>query len=639
MPPFELPEGYQSLDDAALTALADAARAEGVAISAQETFSTADADRLDVLSLGIDAIDAELAVRAEQDAALAARLEAGKAKFAVAPVVEVAPVVAEVIEVVVDEPVIAAVEVAPVVRPTARQIVANAPAPVIPAGANPQRAIIAAAGVNGVKAGSTVTLMDVVPAAMANWKSYIGVDHAAPAPLYQIQLPALPDALTVKGHPSAEQMSEIIRLATDESRLVGANGETGLIAAGGWCAPAPQEFNICVLAAFDGELDLPTIGMPRGSLSYFRHLDYSNVAAQLASGFACYTPTQLEVMPALTKPCVEIDCPTPVTAELDACSLCIRAGILQRKAFPEYIAAWMDLAMIAYRHFLNQRKIGQLVALIAADSGATVTIPATFGSISALLSAIRLAAVDLRAFHGMAEDRTLEIVLPYWIHDVLVVDHSRRQFEGDDGYTLASWTAELNDIGVRAQYVKDWAGQDGGFGGATPATTWPGSVDFLIYPAGAYILAREDIINVGTLQDSTLLTINREQLLFLETGNQVIAACGTGRHYTVAICPSGATAGPIATTPGAETCASIDAVTLVPSAGLLAAGGQTVTMTGTNLQGVTAVTVGGTAATAVHMVNSHTVTFVTPAKAAGAYNVVVTSPLGTDTIVNGLTFV
>ena len=59
------------------------------------------------------------------------------------------------------------------------------------------------------------------------------------------------------------------------------------------------------------------------------------------------------------------------------------------------------------------------------------------------------------------------------------------------------------------------------------------------------------------------------------------------------------------------------------------AGGTSVTITGTNLVGVTSVTFGGTAATNVVTVNSTTVTATTPAHAAGVVNVSVTTSGGT----------
>jgi len=69
-----------------------------------------------------------------------------------------------------------------------------------------------------------------------------------------------------------------------------------------------------------------------------------------------------------------------------------------------------------------------------------------------------------------------------------------------------------------------------------------------------------------------------------------------------------------------------------------ASGGLGVTLSGTGLSVATGVTFDGIAATSVNVVNSTTVTAVTPAHAAGAVNVVVTTPSGTATLVSGFTY-
>jgi len=68
-----------------------------------------------------------------------------------------------------------------------------------------------------------------------------------------------------------------------------------------------------------------------------------------------------------------------------------------------------------------------------------------------------------------------------------------------------------------------------------------------------------------------------------------------------------------------------------PNSGL-AAGGLAITVTGAGFTGATGVTIGGTPATAVVVVNSYTITAVTPAKTAGTYDVRVTTPNGTSAI-------
>ncbi|MFT4059599.1 MAG: IPT/TIG domain-containing protein [Legionella sp.] len=70
-----------------------------------------------------------------------------------------------------------------------------------------------------------------------------------------------------------------------------------------------------------------------------------------------------------------------------------------------------------------------------------------------------------------------------------------------------------------------------------------------------------------------------------------------------------------------------------------ASGGTGVTLIGTGLTGATAVTFDGIPATNVNVVNSTTVTAVTPAHAAGTVNVVIDTPAGGATLTNGYTYV
>ena len=74
-----------------------------------------------------------------------------------------------------------------------------------------------------------------------------------------------------------------------------------------------------------------------------------------------------------------------------------------------------------------------------------------------------------------------------------------------------------------------------------------------------------------------------------------------------------------------------------PNAGPTA-GGTSVTITGTDLTGATSVTFGGAAATSFTVVNATTITATTPAHAAGAVNIVVTSPNGSGTGTNAYTY-
>ena len=76
--------------------------------------------------------------------------------------------------------------------------------------------------------------------------------------------------------------------------------------------------------------------------------------------------------------------------------------------------------------------------------------------------------------------------------------------------------------------------------------------------------------------------------------------------------------------------------TVTPSSGP-AAGGTVVEIVGTNFHAATGVTFGGTAGTSLRVLSTTRIRVTTPAKAAGAHNVVVTTPGGTGSKSGGFT--
>ncbi len=69
-----------------------------------------------------------------------------------------------------------------------------------------------------------------------------------------------------------------------------------------------------------------------------------------------------------------------------------------------------------------------------------------------------------------------------------------------------------------------------------------------------------------------------------------------------------------------------------------AIGGTRVTLRGDNMVDVTGVTFGGTAGTALEVVDDNEVVVTAPAHAAGAVDVVVTDPSGSTTVAGGYTY-
>lgn len=109
------------------------------------------------------------------------------------------------------------------------------------------------------------------------------------------------------------------------------------------------------------------------------------------------------------------------------------------------------------------------------------------------------------------------------------------------------------------------------------------------------------------------------------SGN-ILAQSGTG------VCAVSAVSSAITITAPVPTVASV-----TPNTGP-AAGGTAVTIAGNYFTAASAVTFGGVAATSVVVVTDTQITCATPAKAAGAVAVAVTTPSGTGTLANGFTY-
>jgi hypothetical protein len=80
-----------------------------------------------------------------------------------------------------------------------------------------------------------------------------------------------------------------------------------------------------------------------------------------------------------------------------------------------------------------------------------------------------------------------------------------------------------------------------GVGSDTPITQLPSSLQFLVYPAGTWVRALNDVITLNSVYDSTKLATNQVTHLFTETGWAMLRMCPVSRAYTVGICPNGST--------------------------------------------------------------------------------------------------
>lgn len=336
----------------------------------------------------------------------------------------------------------------------------------------------------------------------------------------------------------------------------GGDGMGALTAAAGWCAPSENRYELCSLWTSDGLLDLPTTTAPRGGINYTNDWSWAQIMDASLTSFTKLTEAQ--VIAGTAKNCTELPCPTFVDRRLDVAVTCITGSFLQDVGYRENVATLIDGLTLKHEREVNEDIINQIIA----QAGAAIVIPAQgatpapgsgpdTSAVSSILAAVDVAAIDMRYREQMSENQVLEIVLPQWVLAQWRADIARRNAWHADPFALAnatimSWFSTRN---VRPQFVRGWQDAQSNLSTGpgditapiTPITGLPTTVNFLIYPAGAIVLAREDVITLTNVYDSTNLKQNLYTALFMEEGYAPIFPCGEVRQYTAQACPSGAT--------------------------------------------------------------------------------------------------
>lgn len=353
------------------------------------------------------------------------------------------------------------------------------------------------------------------------------------------------ERFTVKNK-DPQHIEEVIAAARNEANLDNGRGGAGsLLAAGGWCAPSETIYDLCELETRDGLLSVPEITINRGGINFTQGPDFSSIYS--ATGFCfteqddidgTYAPGANPGDPNVEgdKPCYHIECPEFDEERLDVCGLCLTAALLQARGYPEVIARVLRGALIGHDHRMNANVIEKMVA------GSTpVTMPANqVGATAPLLTAIELQVEHLRTVNRMSRTATLEAVFPMWVHGVVRSDLALRLGMAEFDVSNQRINGWFTQRGISAQFVYDW--QDISTTAASGFTSWPNTVDFLLYPAGTWVKGAADVITLDTIYDSVGLGQNNYTALFTEEGYLMAKMCHDSRVVTVGLCPDGGTA-------------------------------------------------------------------------------------------------
>lgn len=421
-------------------------------------------------------------------------------------------------------------------------------------------ALVAAADVPGFATGQEMTLAQVAEAFMTKTRGYAGLGPKAGEVVHGIATIArdYPAEFSVTGTDGDE---EIFNRVIQESRLPGGSlltaaelrrkeiaakspNRDALVAAAGWCAPSETLYDVCFQGTTDGLVDVPEVQARRGGIRYNQGITFATIYGDGAANF--FNLTEAEVASGTTKTCIEITCPTFTDVRLGVTGICLTGNILTARAYPEQVETFTRAALVALAHKINFEVIADMVAgSDAVNLSAVAPWVDDASVVSQVLSAVDMAVMDIKYRMRLQQSQTLEVVMPFWILTQMRADWVRRNGNNDLTLANAEILAAFAARGARVQFVYDWqdafSGVATGPGAASAPTAFPTSLVFLVYPAGTWVKAVQNVITINSLYDSTKLATNQYTHLFTEDGWAMAKMCGVSRVYTVNICPSGAT--------------------------------------------------------------------------------------------------
>ncbi|OHU29029.1 major capsid protein [Mycobacteroides chelonae] len=338
---------------------------------------------------------------------------------------------------------------------------------------------------------------------------------------------------------------------------------SALVAAGGWCAPSEQLYGFCPTPAAGNLISLPEIAIKRGGIRFPAEPDFT----ALQTGFHFNEP-QLEATDANGRPTaiknfVEIPCPDDmIEYRLEAIGWAVKAGILQRQAWPELIQKFLDEFLVEHQYRVSAKTILKMLG----ESSAAKVVPtdAVLGATTGILNGLHVRARNIQI---KTRSETIEGVAPVWFRDVLRADLAMR--DGKDMLDVSdaqidSWLAVR---GIYLQYEGRWQSLEVGKPGHPDTSWWPSSVDVILYPAGTFFRSLDNVITLGVQYPIEQVQENRYTEGFLEDSFLVGKRCGPSDLIRVPLCTNGAVGARETIVCGSATVTKTVTITGAPSGG------------------------------------------------------------------------
>ncbi|MEV5391949.1 major capsid protein [Nocardia farcinica] len=318
---------------------------------------------------------------------------------------------------------------------------------------------------------------------------------------------------------------EGLNAAIDAAVAASIHADGSLTAA---CCPPPQvTYDFCPVEPARDLFVLPEVTAERCAISWPKEFD-------IDLDWQVLCAAELNADPPTVKRAHTVPCPDGWN-ELALCylPLIVESDIIGDQAWPEVVNTFTAKLLAAQA---RQQSMWQLTKILLDPTTRDMAIPAgsQIAATSAVLNALNIAAIGVRASRNLARDAVVAGAAPTWLFELIRNDLANQEglatFEVSDAQVLG-W---LNSRRIQLQFVGEYQKWN------PNATEFPATVDIVLWEQGAYFALVKPVIDLGVMYPRELLEVNRYTRFFTEDGRNVGKRCGDSVVVTIPVCPNGA---------------------------------------------------------------------------------------------------
>ena len=318
-----------------------------------------------------------------------------------------------------------------------------------------------------------------------------------------------------------------------------------IVASGGWCAPTDVDYGLVQISEASRPVrdSLPGFQATRGGIRVATSPTLADVtvaydASDPDAAISVWDNDTDEDPDGATKGVQVISCPEFTEYLTEAIVKRLRFGNFGSRAFPENVAQFNDLALVAHARVAETRLLDSIKGASTA-----VTVGQSFGASRDIAEAIKRAAAAYRSRHR-APNVVLRALVPRWVTTLGDVD-LMRGLQSDAAFVRDGegiFRAMLATAGVNVTFYDDTpttgTSQIFGAQGAGALNPFPSVVQWGLYDEGHHLFLDGGTLDLGIVRDSGLNATNDYET-FVETFEGVAHRGVESLWITSTVCPDG----------------------------------------------------------------------------------------------------